>query len=169
MPHKNLTRLVEAFALAANHGPGKLVIRGWGRPATSTGSASASPRSASGHGWTGSQTPRLRLPRLYRGARMLLLPSFYEGFGLTALEAMACGTPVITSNTSSLPEVVGDAALLVDPLDTAAIADAIARLFADGRLGNELRERGLARARLFSWEKTGRAVQVAIRQAAESA
>jgi len=81
---------------------------------------------------------------------------------------MACGTPVITSNTSSLPEVVGDAAILVDPLDTAAIADAIARLFADGRLGNELRERGLARARLFSWEKTGRAVQAAIRQAAES-
>jgi len=82
---------------------------------------------------------------------------------------MACGTPVITSNTSSLPEVVGDAALLVDPLDTAAIADAIARLFTDGRLGSELRERGLARARLFSWEKTGRAVQAAIRQAAESA
>ncbi|PYN09584.1 MAG: glycosyltransferase family 1 protein, partial [Candidatus Rokuibacteriota bacterium] len=109
------------------------------------------------------------LPRLYRGARMLLLPSLYEGFGLTALEAMACGTPVITSNTSSLPEVVGDAALLVDPLDTAAIADAIARLFTDGRLGSELRERGLARARLFSWEKTGRAVQAAIRQAAESA
>jgi glycosyltransferase involved in cell wall biosynthesis len=93
---------------------------------------------------------------------MLLLPSLYEGFGLTALEAMACGTPVITSNTSSLPEVVGDAALLVDPLDTAAIADAIARLFTDDGLGKDLRERGLARVRLFSWEKTGRAVQAVL-------
>ena len=170
MPHKNLTRLVEAFALAANRGPGKLVIRGWGRPHHVHGLRER--LTALGLGPRVDWEPYAKaeeLPRLYRGARMLLLPSLYEGFGLTALEAMACGTPVITSNTSSLPEVVGDAALLVDPLDTAAIADAIVRLFADGRLGNELRERGLARARLFSWEKTGRAVQAAIRQAAESA
>jgi glycosyltransferase involved in cell wall biosynthesis len=100
---------------------------------------------------------------------MLLLPSLAEGFGLTALEAMACGTPVVTSNTSSLPEVVGDAALLVDPLDTGGLAEAIERLFADDRLAKELSERGLARAPQFTWERTGHAVQAAIRAALRSA
>jgi glycosyltransferase involved in cell wall biosynthesis len=96
---------------------------------------------------------------------MLLLPSLSEGFGLTALEAMACGAPVITANTSSLPEVMGEAGLLVDPLDTDALAHAIARLFANDRLAKELRERGLKRAPSFTWERTGRAVQGALRAA----
>ena len=108
-----------------------------------------------------------KLPDLYRGARVLLLPSLYEGFGLTALEAMACGTPVLTSTVSSMPEVVGDAALLVDPLDTTAIARALERLMTDDALVEDLRARGLARAKLFSWETTGRAVQKAIREAVE--
>ena len=90
---------------------------------------------------------------------MLLLPSLYEGFGLTALEAMACGTPVIVSDRSSLPEVVGDAALFVDPEDPSSIASAIRRLFADDTLAKTYAERGLARARLFSWQQTARAVQ----------
>ena len=93
---------------------------------------------------------------------MLLLPSLHEGFGLTALEAMACGTPVITSNTSSLPEVVGDAAVLVDPLDTQALAEAIVRVFTDDRLATELSERGRRQAGEFSWDKTGRAVQAVL-------
>jgi glycosyltransferase involved in cell wall biosynthesis len=105
------------------------------------------------------------LPALYRGARMLLLPSLSEGFGMTALEAMACGTPVITSATSSMPEVVGDAALLVDPADTAALTAAMTRLFTDDALAEDLRARGLSRAKLFSWETTGRAVQAAVREA----
>jgi glycosyltransferase involved in cell wall biosynthesis len=96
---------------------------------------------------------------------MLLLPSLAEGFGLTALEAMACGTPVITSNCSSMPEVVGDAALLVDPLDTSSIADAMARLFDDHRLAKDLVERGRSRPALFSWERTARAVQGAVEAA----
>jgi glycosyltransferase involved in cell wall biosynthesis len=167
MPHKNLPRLVEAFATG---GAGKLVIRGWGKPRHVR--ALQARIAALGIEGRVDWQPYARveeLPALYRGARMLLLPSLHEGFGLTALEAMACGTPVVTSNVSSLPEVVGDAALLVDPDDTASIADASARLFADDQLAKELRERGLERARRFSWEKTGRAVQTILRRVADEA
>lgn len=166
MPHKNLLRIVEAFAVAARRGPGRLVIRGSGRPPHVRALRERIARLGleSRVDWQPYASGET-LPALYRGARMLLLPSLAEGFGLTALEAMACGTPVVTSNTSSLPEVVGDAALLVDPLDTGGLAEAIERLFADDRLAKELRERGLARAPQFTWERTGRAVQAAIRAA----
>ncbi|NOZ27369.1 MAG: glycosyltransferase family 4 protein [Chloroflexi bacterium] len=100
--------------------------------------------------------PSAELPDWYRAAEVFLYPSLYEGFGLPPLEAMACGTPVITSNTSSLPEVVGDAALKVDPHDVEAIAEALARLLEDADLRRQLREAGLERARLFSWERTAR-------------
>ena len=96
------------------------------------------------------------LPSLYSGARGLVFPSFYEGFGLPPLEAMACGTPVITSRTTALPEVVGDAALLVDPTSVEEIGAAMGRLIDDDGLHTELRRRGLARARLFSWEGAAR-------------
>ena len=96
------------------------------------------------------------LPYFYNGATALLLPSLYEGFGLPAIEAMACGTPVIASNTCSLPEVVGDAALLVDPYSTNSIAAGIQRILSDGNLQEDLGIRGLERSRLFSWEKTAR-------------
>jgi len=99
---------------------------------------------------------------------MLLLPSLSEGFGLTALEAMACGTPVVVSNRSSLPEVVGDAALFVDPDDPASIASAIRRLFTDDTLAKLHAELGLARASLFSWEKTARAVQAILHRVIET-
>lgn len=166
MPHKNLVRLVEAFARGGARGPGRLVIRGWGRPLHVGALRERIARLGleSRVDWQ-PYAPADELPRLYRGARMLLLPSLTEGFGLTALEAMACGTPVITSNTSSLPEVVGDAAILVDPLDTAALADAIARLFGDDHRAKELREHGLARAQAFSWQRTGEAVRTALRAA----
>ncbi len=93
------------------------------------------------------------LQRLYVGARALVHPAFYEGFGLPPLEAMACGTPVIVSNVSSLPEVVQDAALLVDPNDAEEIAVAMHRLLTDDALHAELREKGLARAASFSWQR----------------
>ena len=109
--------------------------------------------------------PAVELPAWYRAAEVFLYPSLYEGFGLPPLEAMACGTPVITSNTSSLPEVVGDAALLVDPYDVEAIAEALARLLEDKELRQRLREAGLARARLFSWERTARETIAAYRLA----
>jgi glycosyltransferase involved in cell wall biosynthesis len=96
------------------------------------------------------------LLELYNAAQLLVHPAFYEGFGLPPLEAMACGTPVVVSNTSSLPEVVGDAALLVDPTEVDEMTVAIWRLLSDPALRRELSEKGLKRARLFSWRKAAR-------------
>jgi glycosyltransferase involved in cell wall biosynthesis len=93
------------------------------------------------------------LPALYSGALAFVFPSLYEGFGLPALEAMACGTPVITSNTTSLPEVVGDAAVLVDPNDLDQLCAAISTIVSDGSLREELRRKGLTRAAEFSWQR----------------
>jgi glycosyltransferase involved in cell wall biosynthesis len=90
---------------------------------------------------------------LTAGAEAFLFPSLYEGFGLPVIEAMACGTPVMTSNVTSLPEVAGDAALLIDPTDVDAIAAAIVRIASDGELRENLKRRGEARARLFSWDR----------------
>lgn len=98
------------------------------------------------------------LVQIYNAADVLLSPSLYEGFGLTILEAMACGTPVITSNVSSLPEVAGDAAILVEPMDTQAIAEAVYRLQKDRIYRQLLVEQGLARVKLFMWEKTAQQV-----------
>jgi glycosyltransferase involved in cell wall biosynthesis len=94
------------------------------------------------------------LPSLYRQAEMLVYPSLYEGFGLPVLEAMACGTPVITSNTSSLPEVAGDAALTVNPTQVGEIADAMAQLLSDATLRRRLRQAGIERASAFTWTRT---------------
>ena len=91
---------------------------------------------------------------LYAGAVCLVLPSLREGFGLPVLEAMACGTPVITSSSSSLPEVGGDAALRVDPHDAIDLADAMYRVLTDADLRDDLRERGLKWVRAFSWRRT---------------
>jgi glycosyltransferase involved in cell wall biosynthesis len=93
------------------------------------------------------------LPALYRGADVFAFPSLYEGFGIPILEALGCGTPVITSTTSSLPEVAGDAALYIDPQDYAALADAIWQAISDATLRQTLRQRGLERVMLFTWEK----------------
>jgi glycosyltransferase involved in cell wall biosynthesis/ubiquinone/menaquinone biosynthesis C-methylase UbiE len=91
---------------------------------------------------------------LYSAAKLFVYPSIYEGFGLPPLEAMACGAPVITSNTSALPEVVGDAALLIDPKDCKALYQAMQRVLADDALRLRMRQQSLARAALFSWERT---------------
>lgn len=93
------------------------------------------------------------LHQLYVGARCHVHPAFYEGFGLPPLEAMACGTPTVVSNTSSLPEVVGDAALMCDPTDWEAMAVAIRRLLVDADLHTEMRQKGLQRAAVFSWSR----------------
>jgi len=96
------------------------------------------------------------LPRLYGGARAFVYPSRYEGFGLPVLEAMQCGCPVVTSDVSSMPEVAGDAALLIDPDDAGGLADALARVLTDDALVADLSRRGIARAAGFSWERCAR-------------
>ena len=96
------------------------------------------------------------LPYLYNGARLFVYPSLYEGFCLPVLEAMACGIPVITSNISSMPEIIGDAGLLIDPHDPDQLVQAIQQLIADDDLNHSLRERGLQRAAQYSWERTAR-------------
>ena len=98
--------------------------------------------------------PVSELPLWYNAAELFVYPSLYEGFGLPPLEAMACGTPVVTANTSSLPEVVGQAGLTVDPLDVEGLAEAMRRALDDAALRQEMRGRGLQRASGFSWTKT---------------
>ena len=100
--------------------------------------------------------PEADLPALYSAADLFVFPSLYEGFGLPPLEAMACGTPVVCSNSSSLPEVVGDAAVTVDPYDVEALAQAMHRVLSDANLRDELRAKGLARTAQFTWERTAR-------------
>ena len=97
--------------------------------------------------------PRDQLASYYENAICLMFPSLYEGFGLPILEAMSCGAPVITSNTSSMPEVAGDAALLVNPYDTSAIADAMNNLVSDKQLRERLISKGFERVNQFSWKK----------------
>lgn len=107
------------------------------------------------------------LHALYKGAEMLVFPSLFEGFGLPVLEAMACGTPVVCSDHCSLPEVVGDAAMLVDPADVDAIAACVLRVIGDDALKLRLSEAGMQRARRFTWEKAAEQTLAAYRLAAE--
>ena len=157
-PRKNLRRLVAAYALL-RHQYGirqQLVLAG--RPLWREG---AIYRAIERHGLVGDVVTtgyiaEADLPALYSAADIFVYPSLYEGFGLPPLEAMACGTPVIAGATSSLPEVVGEAALLVKPTDVAALAAAIARLLLDDELRRHLGAAGRARAARFSWETTAR-------------
>jgi glycosyltransferase involved in cell wall biosynthesis len=104
------------------------------------------------------------LPALYRAADLFVFPSLYEGFGLPPLEAMACGTPVVTSNVSSLPEVVGEAGLTVDPTDIYALANAISRALQDVQLRQQMIEHGLARAAEFTWQRAARQLRQVYQQ-----
>jgi glycosyltransferase involved in cell wall biosynthesis len=155
-PRKNLPRLVRAFARVADQFPHRLLLvgkQGWA--AEELLAAIDLARLAERVQFTG-YVADADLPALYAAADLFVYPSLYEGFGLPTLEAMACGTPVLTANTTSLPEVVGDAAVTVDPSDEAAIASALEELLRSPERRAALRERGLARAALFSWHETAR-------------
>src|SRR5207245_964423 len=121
-------------------------------------------RQSSSVRWVG-LIPDADLPAFYAGATCFVYPSLFEGFGLPLLEAMACGCPVVSSDRTACPEVVGAAGLLVDPEDVTAIAAAIARVLDDEALRADLRDRGLARSRLFTWGECARRTLGVLREA----
>jgi len=153
-PHKNLPRLIEAWSRLTFHvSRFTLIIAGVWDPRYPEPHLLAERLGLRNVRWLG-PVPEADLPALYSAAALFVFPSLYEGFGLPVLEAMACGVPVICSNTSSLPEVAGDAALLVDPTDAQSLAAAIAGLLEDEAQREEMRERGLQQAARFSWDRT---------------
>ncbi len=168
-PRKNLVRLVQAFARVRAHDAGqpavKLVLaggKGWDYDAIF---AEVARQGLQQEVIFPGYVPDEELAWWYRAAALFVYPSLLEGFGLPVLEAMACGAPVATSNLSSLPEVAGDAALLVDPTSVDALADALLRLLADAGLARELRSRGLAQAARFPWSRTAQETAAVYRRA----
>jgi glycosyltransferase involved in cell wall biosynthesis len=160
-PHKNLERLIEAFHLVRNRGLDRLKLVLIGDDISKYTALRRAVHRHQLHQYVRflGYLPEETLAVMYRLAGVFVFPSLYEGFGLPPLEAMASGTPVVTSNVSSLPEVAGNAAVLVDPYDAHAIADGIHRVLTDAQLHDELRRLGLARAKQFSWEASVRRVR----------
>jgi glycosyltransferase involved in cell wall biosynthesis len=154
-PRKNLPTLLRAMALLRQKGMSLAFVQIGGRPSdTHTRLIHELGLEQAIH-FVG-RIPDADLVALYSAAAVFVFPSLYEGFGLPVLEAMACGTPVVASNAASLPEVVGDAGLLVAPDSPQALAEAIAQVLDDQALAAELRQRGLERARRSTWEQTAR-------------
>jgi len=160
-PRKNLARLVDAHALVREAPP--LVLAG--APGWLSGQLISKIKAAGARVHLLGYVDDSDLPALISGADALVLPSLYEGFGIPVLEAMACGTPVMASCTSSLPEVVGDAGILVDPLSVEAIASGIKQMCADPALARELAQKGRQRARRFTWAACARVALQAIGRA----
>ena len=171
-PRKNLTRLLSAYKrlrLARPKGklPQLVIVgkRAWCYRETIQAIEEVGDQAAvidTGY------VPEADLPALYSGAICFVYPSFFEGFGLPPLEAMKCGTPVITGDRTSLPEVVGDAGVLVNPFDIEAIASAIANVIDDSSFRSRLRAKGLNRARMFDWRETARRTLEVYKQAADN-
>jgi glycosyltransferase involved in cell wall biosynthesis len=163
-PRKNLERLLEAYARLPLEAPPLVLAgaKGWyfGRIATALAALGLA-----GRVLLPGYIADADVPAVLSAATALLYPSLYEGFGLPALEAMACGTPVVVANASSLPEVVGQAGLLIDPLRVEEITAAIQRLLTDEGLRAELGRRGQERARLFSWERCARETMAVLEEA----
>jgi glycosyltransferase involved in cell wall biosynthesis len=155
-PHKNLERVIRAFAL----GPEDTelwIVGGHDRRYTPALQALGEHLQVGERLRFLDYVPQEDLPRLYGQALALVFPSLWEGFGLPVLESMACGTPVITSQVSALPEAAGSAALLVNPYGVEEIAEAMATIAQGGSFVQQLREAGLAQAQKFSWQATGQA------------
>ncbi len=156
-PRKNLARLLDAYHALRQAGyPHKLAIvgaKGWlYQPFFDRIAALGLQDEVIFPGYIADED----LPAVYSGAALFAFPSLYEGFGIPPLEAMACGVPTLVSDTSSLPEVVGDAALQVSPTDTGAIKAGMERILSDAALARELAGRGPERARMFTWDKAAR-------------
>lgn len=167
-PNKNFARLLEAYRAARSRLPEGAALVVVGQPGWRYDGVL---RSAREMGLDGSvrfigYVSDADLADLYSGALAFVYPSLYEGFGLPPLEAMACGAPVIASRASSLPEVVGEAGLLVDPLDVEDIAAAMVRVASDPALKEAMRRAGRARARQFSWEECARRTLAVLEKAA---
>lgn len=157
-PRKNLSRLVEAFAQVRDVMPNLTLVlagrQGWGYDRLVE---RIEQTELTGHVILPGYVPDEDLATLYTGAEIYAFPSLYEGFGFPALEAMACGTPVVCSNTSSLPELVGEAALTVAPTDVRGLIEAFRRLLTDKGLRHDLISQGLARVKRFTWEASAQA------------
>lgn len=170
-PRKNIPRLIEAFTRARQASPAladyQLVLAGasWWHDGSAERAAQQAPPGAVV--LTGRVTNEER-DRLLRAAQVVAYPSIFEGFGLPPLEAMAAGTPVLASNVSSIPEVLGDAALLVDPLSVDALAHGLIRLAGDAGLRAQLRARGFVRAAVFTEQLVGERALAAFRWAVDS-
>jgi len=167
-PRKNLVRVLSAFARIARSVPDHTLVlagdRGWKFGAVLREAARPD---LAGRVQLLGYVEEEDLPALYSHAEAFVYPSLYEGFGLPVVEAMACGTPVITSRTSSLGEIASDAAWLVDPENEDALAEGLHALATDGGLRQELKRRGLARAASFSWQRTGRETAAVYREVYE--
>jgi glycosyltransferase involved in cell wall biosynthesis len=153
-PRKNISRLIEAWRRIAPEIKGKrelLIAGGESRSFTSEDFHNL-PNDVSFTGYIKDDALR----SLYSGADVFIFPSLYEGFGLPPLEAMACGCPVIVSNTTSMPEVCGEAARYIDPFSVGSIVDGLTELLSDRHLRDELVRKGLERAKQFTWQRSAR-------------
>ncbi len=159
-PHKNLERLIDAFQILRKRGLDDITLVLIGDDISKYAALRRAVHRHQLHKHVRflGYMPEETLAIMYRLASVFVFPSLYEGFGLPPLEAMASGTPVVTSNVSSLPEVAGDAAVLVDPYDPAAIAEGMLRVLTERQLRESLCAKGLVRARQFSWEASIRRV-----------
>lgn len=166
-PRKNVTRLIEAYARLPQSRPPLYIVGGKGWLYDEV-FASVEVLGLGGSVRFAGHVPGQELPWWYNAAELFVYPSLYEGFGLPPLEAMACGTPVITSGVSSLPEVVGSAGITVDPLDVDALTGAMARVLADAEQRRMMQTAGLAQARTFSWQSAARHTVSSYRQALRS-
>lgn len=164
-PRKNVQGLLEAYGklLAADPAAPRLVLAGRPTEAAAPWLEQARAAPLGGRVEIRGYVPDAQRRALYAGAAMLVLPSFEEGFGLPALEAMALGVPVVASTRGALPEVVGDAGLLADPADAGALCAKMQRVLREPGLASQMREQGLRRARQFSWDTSARTLLGAFR------
>lgn len=155
-PYKNTMNALKAFFLLLKGREGRIKLLKVGKPYTREQQMYIESHGIAAHLQYSGFVPRADLPRVYRKASVLLMPSLYEGFGLPVLEAMACGVPVVTSDRGSIPEVAGDAVLFIDPTDPENIAEGMEKVLTDKNKRSALIAKGRLRAKDFTWERTAR-------------